>query len=214
METSLIREKKCTDFIQALYSKAPAPGGGGAAALVAAVGVALAGMVGNLTDGKKKYINYQDDIKRILKESYDLQERLLFLIDEDAKNFLPLAKAYGLPHQTKEDQAHKEKVLEAATKIANRSPLDLIEIAYQAVLLHEELAIKGSVLAISDVAVGLQCLRSAIKSSWINVVINTSGIKDQAYVADIKNRIKPMMDKGIEICDRVYANIEKDLYKF
>lgn len=211
MERELIREKKCSDFIHALNSKAPAPGGGGAAALVAAGGVALAGMVGHLTTGKKKYAPYQADLERILKETIILQDRLLILIDEDAENFLPLAKAYGLANQTKEEKAHKTQALEAATKVANLAPLELIQVAYQGVLLHEELALKGSTLAISDVAVGLQCLRAALQSSWINVLINLRGSTDAAYVIDVNKRIKPMVDRGLVICDRVYGEIEKSL---
>ena len=98
-----ISEKKCTEFVEALYSKAAVPGGGGAAALVGAVGTALAGMVGNLTTGKKKYAEFEEDIQRILKEAQALQDRLLAMIDEDAENFLPLSKAYGLPKETEEE---------------------------------------------------------------------------------------------------------------
>ena len=211
MKKDLIREKKCTDFIEVLYSNAPAPGGGGAAALVGAIGVALAGMVGSLTTGKKKYAQYEEDIQRILKDAKKLQDRMLLLIDEDAENFLPLAEAYCIPCSTEEEKANKEKVMEECSQLACRAPHQIIEVAYQAVLLHEELATKGSALAISDVAVGVQCLRATLISGWVNVLINIKGIKDEAYLADIQNRIKPLMDKGIEICDRVYASVEKQL---
>jgi|LGOV01.1.fsa_nt_gb formiminotetrahydrofolate cyclodeaminase len=204
-------EKKCTEFAENLYSKNAVPGGGGAAALVGVIGTALAGMVGNLTTGKKKYAEYEEDIQRILKESLVLQDRLLAMIDEDAENFLPLSKAYGLPKDTVEQKAHKANVLESCTKVACSVPLEIVEVCYKAVLLHEELASKGSALAISDVAVGVQCLRAAMISGWVNVLINIKTIKDQAYVADVQNRIKPMLDEGVKICDRVYKEVEKQL---
>lgn len=124
LATESISEKKCTEFVEALYSKAAVPGGGGAAALVGAIGTALAGMVGNLTTGKKKYAEFEDDIQRILKEAQALQDRLMAMIDEDAKNFLPLSKAYGLPKETEEEIAYKEKTLEECTKVACSIPLE------------------------------------------------------------------------------------------
>jgi len=203
--------KKCTEFVEVLYSKNAVPGGGGAAALVGAVGIALAGMVGNLTTGKKKYAAYEEDIQRILKESHILQDRILAMIDEDAENFLPLAKAYGLPKETDEEKAYKEKTLEECTKVACSVPIEIVEVCYKAVLLHEELVGKGSAMAISDVACGVQCLRAAMISGWVNVLINIKTIKDTEYIADVENRIKPMLKEGVEICDRVYAEVEKQL---
>ena len=64
------------EFTAALSSKAAVPGGGGASALVGAVGVSLAAMVGNLTTGKKKYAQYEDDIQRILAEAEALRKEL------------------------------------------------------------------------------------------------------------------------------------------
>ena len=49
----------CREFIDVLASKEPVPGGGGASALVGAVGMALGSMVGELTIGKKKYAEYE-----------------------------------------------------------------------------------------------------------------------------------------------------------
>ncbi|MGV8906121.1 MAG: cyclodeaminase/cyclohydrolase family protein [Acetobacterium sp.] len=205
--------KKCTEFVEVLYSKNAVPGGGGAAALVGAVGIALAGMVGNLTTGKKKYAAYEEDIQRILKEAKILQDRILAMIDEDAKNFLPLAKAYGLPKETDEEKAYKEKTLEECTKVACSVPIEIVEVCYKAVLLHEELVGKGSALAISDIACGVQCLRAAMISGWVNVLININTMKDTAYVADIENRIKPMLKDGVEICDKVSEKVFKILEK-
>lgn len=203
--------KKCTEFVEVLYSKSAVPGGGAAAALVGAIGTALAGMVGNLTIGKKKYAEYEDDIKRILEEAQVLQDRLLAMIDEDAENFLPLSKAYGLPKETEEEKTYKKEVLEVYTKVACSVPIEIVEVCYKAVLLHEELLGKGSAIAISDIAIGVQCLRAAMIGGWVNVLINIKIVKDINYVADIENRIEPMLKDGIEICDRVYAVIEKQL---
>lgn len=206
-----IADKKCTEFVEVLYSKSAVPGGGGAAALTGAIGTALAGMVGNLTTGKKKYAAYEEDIQRILKDAQTLQDQLMAMIDQDAENFRPLAKAYSLPSETEEEKAHKAEVMESCTKVACQVPIDIVKTCYQAIKLHEELAEKGSALAISDVGVGVQCLRAAMISGWLNVLINIKTMQDKAFVSDVENELKPMLKDGIEICDRVYDAVEKQL---
>ncbi len=100
-------ELTCTKFVDETFSKAPVPGGGGVASLVGALGVALGGMVCNLTTGKKKYAQYEEDIQRIMKEAEELKTTMMGMIDQDARNFLPLSKAYGLPTSTDEEKKYK-----------------------------------------------------------------------------------------------------------
>lgn len=200
-------EVSCTKFVDETFSKAPVPGGGGVASLVGALGVALGGMVCNLTTGKKKYAQYEEDIQRIMKEAEGLKQTMMGMIDQDAENFLPLSKAYGLPTSTDEEKAHKEEVMQAALKVAIQVPIDIVKISFQAIRLHQELADKGSKLAISDVGCGVLCLKSAMMSGWLNVVINLSSIHDEAYVSQVKDELLPMLDEGQKICDEVYEKV-------
>ena len=103
-----LADKTCNEFVKELASKSPVPGGGGAAALGGAIGVALSSMVCNLTTGKKRYAEYENDIQDILKKAAALQQDLMKMIDEDAENFLPLSKAYGMPKNTEEEKKLKE----------------------------------------------------------------------------------------------------------
>ena len=191
-----ISEKTCVEFVNLLASKSAVPGGGGAAALVGAIGMALGSMVCNLTIGKKKYAEYEDSVKEILVKAGEIEEKLLSMIDEDANNFLPLSKAYGLPTSTEEEKKIKEETMENALKVA-----------------CEDLVDKGSRLAISDVGVGIQCLRSAILSGQLNVVININSIKDMEYVEKVRNEVNHLVEEGVKICDEVYAKVEKALGK-
>ena len=109
-----LTKSSCEDFLESLASKAPAPGGGGAAALVGAAGVALGNMVGSLTVGKKKYAAVEADLRALNARAEALRRRLEALVQADAEAFLPLAAAYGLPKETPEQQAHKAAVLEQA----------------------------------------------------------------------------------------------------
>ena len=208
-----ISEKTCIEFVNVLASKSAVPGGGGAAALVGAIGMALGSMVCNLTIGKKKYAEYEESVKEILVKAREIEKKLLSMIDKDAKNFLPLSKAYGLPNSTEEEKKIKEDIMENALKVACEVPIDIVRVCFDAIKLHEDLVDKGSKLAISDVGVGVQCLRAAILSGQLNVVININSIKDMEYVEAIRKEVNSLVEEGVKICDEVYAKVEKALVK-
>ena len=83
--------ESCRKFVEVLASDAPAPGGGGAAALVGAIGTALGNMVGSLTVGKKKYAEVEAEIIDLKAKCDALQTELLNQVEADEVNFLPLA---------------------------------------------------------------------------------------------------------------------------
>lgn len=206
-----LMEHRLTSFVELLSSKEPAPGGGGAAALTAAQGCALAAMVCNLTIGKKKYQEYETDLQRILREAKQLQERLLEMIEEDKVNFLPLSKAYGIKAETEEEKQEKAKVMEEALKVACKVPIEIVEKSWQGIRLHEELLNKGSKLAISDVGVGVEFLRAALISGKMNVRINTGMMTDEHYRKEVEERIDRLTDQGIRIADEVSALVMQRL---
>ncbi|MDU6247442.1 MAG: cyclodeaminase/cyclohydrolase family protein [Paeniclostridium sordellii] len=208
-----ISEKTCEDFVDVLASKSAVPGGGGAAALTGAIGIALGSMVCNLTIGKKKYAEHEESVKSILEKARSLEKDLIGMIDEDAECFLPLSKAYGLPSSTDEEKKIKSETMENALKKACEVPIKIVKVCYESIKLHEDLVDKGSRLAISDIGVGVQCLRAAILSGQLNVLININSIKDEKYVNEVRNEINSLVEEGVKICDEVYLKIEKALNK-
>ena len=208
-----ISEKTCVEFVEVLASKSAVPGGGGAAALVGAIGMALGSMVCNLTIGKKKYAEHEESVKEILTKAGEIKKKLLSMIDEDAENFLPLSKAYGLPTSTEEEKKIKSETMENALKVACEVPINIVRVCFDAIKLHEDLVDKGSRLAISDVGVGVQCLRAAILSGQLNVIININSIKDIEYVEKVRSEVNNLVEEGVRICDEVYAKVEKSLGK-
>ena len=90
-------ESSLVNFTEQLASPAAVPGGGGASALVGALGIALGDMVGELTVGKKKYADVEEEIRALMVRAQDLRVRLLACIAKDAEAFEPLSKAYGIP---------------------------------------------------------------------------------------------------------------------
>ena len=139
-----------TTFIDELASAAPTPGGGGASAYVGALASALASMVGNLTVGKKAYAQVEAEVYVTLEKLADVRERLLELVDEDARAFSPLAAAYRMPKATPEEQAAKNEALQAALVGACDVPLEIMERVSDVVELTDFLAHNGSKMALSD----------------------------------------------------------------
>ena len=123
----------CNEFVEVLGSKAPVPGGGGASALVGAVGTALGNMVGALTVGKKKYADVEEEMKELMAKATTLQDELLHLIERDAEVFEPLSKAYGMPRETEEEKAEKARVMEIVLKDACSVPMEIMEKCCEAI---------------------------------------------------------------------------------
>lgn len=133
-------DKTVAAFTEELASPAPVPGGGGASALAAAIGVSLGDMVGELTVGKKKYADVEEEIQSLMARAQALRIRFLELVDADAAAFAPLAKAYGIP---KEDP-NRAQIMEEALKTACSVPMDIMRACAEAIDIIEEFAAKGS----------------------------------------------------------------------
>ena len=158
-----------SEFTAALASSSPAPGGGGASALAAALGAALACMVGNLTVGKKKYAENEPRLRELIAEAQSLRERLLALVDADAEAFLPLAAAYRLP----KDAPGRDAVMEKCLADAAAVPMEILELSCRVIALQEEFAALGSSLAVSDAGTGAVFAWAAMYGAALNVLVNT-----------------------------------------
>lgn len=177
-------EYTVSEYLNRLASKEPVPGGGGAAALSAAMGAALASMVCSLTLGKKKYAAYEADIDELLSRAGRIKEEFLSFADSDAAAFLPLAAAYSMPRNSEEEKAERSRVMQNALAVAAEVPLKLIACCAEAVGIYEELEIKGSMLALSDVAVGARLIEAAADSALMNVYINTKLLDDRKLAGE------------------------------
>ena len=129
----------CGEFAAKLASKDAVPGGGGASALAGALAAALGSMVGELTIGKKKYEDVQDDLLRLGERAAALREELLSLVDGDAEAFLPLSKAYGIPKGT----PGRDELLEKCLRDAAAVPFRVMELCEETLSLLSEYAEKG-----------------------------------------------------------------------
>ena len=193
----------CREFAEVLAAKESVPGGGGAAALVGALGVALGSMVGNFTVGKEKYAAVEDDVQRLLVQAEAIRCRLLDLVDEDAEAFFPLSQAYAIP----QDDPTRAGVLEACTRDALRCPLEMMQQICMAIEVLEEMGEKGSRLLISDVACGASMCRSALEAAAVNVFINTTALADRDYAEEVEATCDAMLSEYIPRAEALAAKV-------
>ena len=204
-----LTDLSCTAFAEVLASKAPVPGGGGAAALAGALGVALCSMVGNFTTGKKKYAAYEDDVQRMLAEGEILRARLLELVEADAAAFEPLSRAYAIP---KEDPT-RDSVLEEAALNACKAPMEMVSCCGEALLLLEEMLEKGSRLLLSDVGCGALLCKAAMESAAMNVFVNTGSLQDRAVAVGMERQVDETLEKYLPMAERIAASVTATLRK-
>ena len=198
----------CREFVTVLASDAPAPGGGGAAALVGAIGTALGNMVGSLTVGKKKYADVQEEILALKAKCDALQTQLLNQVEQDEINFLPLAKAYGIP----KDDPNRDKVMEEATIIACSTPMHIMELCCEAIDCIKVFADKGSRLAVSDAGCGAVCCKAALQAASLNVFINTKSLKNREAAEELNAKAIGMLDKYCALADEIFASVRANFF--
>ena len=200
-------ESSCREFVGVLASSAPAPGGGGAAALAGALGTALGNMVGSLTVGKKKYADVEGEILALKQRCDALQAALLDQVKADAEGFEPLARAYGLP----KDAPNRDEVLEAATLTACKAPMRIMELCAEAIEAIAVFAEKGSRLAVSDAGCGAALCKAALQAASLNVFINTKSLRDRDAAKRLNDYADALLSKYIPMADEIFESVRQGL---
>lgn len=198
-----MRDLTLNEFSEKLFSKEAVPGGGGASALVGALAISLGAMAANLTLGKEKYAEYTDELNANLEKAEKLRLRLLELIEEDAAGFGEINKAYKVKPR---DEAQIEKALVSAAT----PPLKMMEAIKEVIDILIIFSDKTSVLVVSDVGVGAKFAEAALKSAYLNVVVNAALMKDEKTAAEIEEKADKLLHYAKK-ADEVYENIVKQL---
>ena len=196
-------EQTCGAFLDALASKAPTPGGGGASALVGALGTALCTMVGNYTVGKKKYAGVEEDVKALMAKAEDIRARLLALVDADAAAFEPLSRAYSIP----KDDPRRGEIMEQCLRDAAAAPMEILRLSCEAIDLHREMLDKGSAMMLSDVGTGVIFCWSALYGACLNVKVNTKSMADRAYAEAMNAEADELVNRYRKIAEQVYEAV-------
>ena len=175
-----------TAFLDKTASNEPVPGGGSISALNAAIAAALGTMVTNLTIGRKKYADKDEDMKAAAEKLNAMRDRFVELIDLDSEAYDVVFAAFKLPKETEEEKAHRAAVIEEATKHAAEVPMEVARTALAAMPTILYIGQNGNANAITDSCVAMMCCRTAVRGALLNVRINLAGLNDEAYIERMK----------------------------
>jgi formiminotetrahydrofolate cyclodeaminase len=198
-------------FLDELASKASTPGGGSAAAIMGAMGAALASMVGNLTVGKKGYEAVDPEIRDLLAKTEALRAKLQSMVADDVEVFNQVMGAYGLPKDTDAQKAARSEAIQAALKAATDVPLDCARACAEVIDLCKPVAEKGNKNVISDAGVAVLAAYAALRSAALNVYINAPGIKDAAFVTSRTGELEKILSGKDALMEEIYGIVRSRL---
>ncbi len=181
----MIKQSAIETFLDDLASSKATPGGGSAAAIIGAMGAALASMVCNLTIGKKKYADVEEEMKGLLARAEALRAKLTGMIEDDVKAFDAVMAAYGMPKETDAEKEKRSEAIQSALKLATDVPLRCCHAAREVIDVSATVAAKGNLGVISDAGVAVLAAYAALRSAALNVYTNAKIITDKAF-ADAK----------------------------
>jgi len=205
--------KTLTAFLDELASPSPAPGGGSVAALSGAIGAALTSMVCHLTIGKKKYVEVEAEMKKILGQSEALREQFTALIDKDTAAFQKVMEAFGLPKETEPQKALRSAAIREATKEATLVPLEVMKHCIDALALTQQVASVGNANAISDAGVSALMLHAACSAAALNVKINLNALDDPDFVGWKTEEVESILNTSSMMLEEIESVIEGKLAK-
>jgi glutamate formiminotransferase/formiminotetrahydrofolate cyclodeaminase len=168
-------------FVELLGSRTPAPGGGSASALIAAMGAALGAAVGWMTYGKRKFEAQDAAMRRLIPPLHEGMKALLPLVDRDTRAFDAYLAAVGMPKDTPTEKAARHAAMQEGLKAAVRVPLEVMRTADRCWEAMTEMAAHGNPASRSDLEVGAKALETGIWGAFRNVAINLPGIEDEAF---------------------------------
>jgi formiminotetrahydrofolate cyclodeaminase len=190
--TEQLLDQPIRQFLDELASAAPAPGGGGVAALSGAMAAGLLTMVCDLTIGKKQYMEFDDEARALRERSEALRAELQALTQADVDVFNHLSAAYKLPRTTDADAASRRAAIQKVTRAATEVPLRVARAVSALLPLCAPLARHGNRNAVSDVGVAVLLVQAAVPSALLNVEINLAVLEDQIFVRQTRAQVEDL----------------------
>ncbi|HNW76568.1 MAG TPA: glutamate formimidoyltransferase [Bacteroidales bacterium] len=172
-------------FANETASESPAPGGGSVSAYIGSLGASLATMVANLSSHKPGWDDRWAEFSGWAEKGQKIKDELLYLVDEDTRAFNKIMDAFGLPKGNDTEKAARTAAIQEATKYAIEVPFRTMKKAYESFEIIKAMTEIGNPNSVSDAGVGALCARSAVIGAYLNVRINTAGLKDKTFVEKI-----------------------------
>ena len=170
------------EFIDKVTGNDPVPGGGSVSALNGSLAASLAAMVANLTVGRKKYVEVNDEMEQISARMTEQSAKLLADVDRDAEAYDRVFAAFKLPKETDEEKAVRKEAIQRETKYAAEVPMEVARTASELLPMIDAAARRGNSNAVTDATVAMMCARTAVIGALLNVRINLTSITDEAFV--------------------------------
>ena len=196
-----MRKQSIEFFLDELSSNKLVPGGGSAASLVAAIGIALGSMVGHLALSKKRYQSIIPEIESVIVKSEKLKRELQYLIEKDAESCESLLKAFKMP------KTEREHVMDAALEEACTIPLEIMKKTIEAIDLHEQLLELGITTAISDIGVGVSFCKAALEGASLSILINTKLMKNDGMKVTLNEETDWLLQTGMEKANALFHEV-------
>lgn len=175
-------------FLDKTAGSDPVPGGGSISALNGSIAAALTEMVANLTIGRKKYVEVDAQMREVAEKMAQVRETLAADIDRDSDAYDKVFAAFKLPKETDEEKAHRSNVIQEATKEAALVPMSVAENAAAIMDTIAYVAHNGNQNAVTDATVAMMAARTCVLGALLNVRINLSSIKDEAFVKELSDK--------------------------
>ena len=203
-----LKDLTIEEFAKVTASDAPAPGGGSVAAAAGSLAGALAEMVANLTIGKEKYAEAENEMRELAEKGQAIREKLIADIQRDSSSFNLYMAALRMPKDTEEEKAARREAMQRGLKEAAVVPLSVAETAAEIFPLAEAAVARGNANAVTDGLVSAMMARTAVLSALLNVKINLNSIKDEAFRADMEKQVKGLEKTASEYEAKILKSSE------
>lgn len=210
-QSSRLVDMNLTRFADETASESPAPGGGSISAYVAALGVSLGVMVANLSSHKRGWDDHWEFFSQWAEKGQALKHELMFLVDEDTRAFNRIMDAFGMSKSGEEEKRARKEAIQQATRYAIEIPFQVMEKSFQTMDIIAEMVERGNPNSVTDAGVGALCARAAVIGAFLNVKVNSSGLDDKAFVADVLSRGQQIHDAAIAKEKEILRMVEEKI---
>jgi glutamate formiminotransferase/formiminotetrahydrofolate cyclodeaminase len=197
------------DFLTAIASSDPVPGGGSVSAYAGALSSALSRMVAGLTIGRKKYAAVEAEMAVVAANADKLTTALSQLVQRDADAYAQVSAAYKLP----KDSAGRQDAITQALLGAAQVPLETARLCVEAAALAASVAAKGNSNAVTDAGVAALLASAGCKGAAFNVRINVSSLDDRSRGQHLENEAQELVRTAEAHAAEACAQVESALSK-
>ena len=207
----MLRDLPVSEFTARLGSDQPAPGGGSASASLRSIGAGLLTMTCNLTIGKERYADVEEDMRELRDELETIRVWLLASIDRDTQAYSAVTDAFKMPKSTDEERAERREAIQGSMRGAAEVPLDVARRCLRALDLEKDVGEMGNPNTLSDAGCGARFVDAGLRGALYNVRINLGSIRDEAYVEETAAQVDRMAERADEHLSRVLESVEAGL---